>query len=340
MNGTDNISNVEKTNDVNNIADTNDVNSMDNINSMADANTMNSMDSMDKTQVTGKMVDIIPKVSIVTICFNEKNTIRDTMRSVLCQDFTDFEYIIKDGGSTDDTLKIINGMKSAFLEKGIRIDVISGKDKGLYDAMNQAVTACRGEWVNFMNSGDRFFDGKVLSNIFSSKDYSNADLIYGDAVEEEYGEYYFYRKCPKLIKERMPFNHQTVFARRELLLSCPFDLSLKIGADYDFLLKCDHMGKVFKDSNVVTAMISKEGVSTLKLKDTYLESINIRKRYGIPQPEGKDLKRKLVFVSIKQFVMDHFPSGIKYGIRKIQRRNRSQQMLDVKQLPDGTFKFT
>lgn len=279
-------------------------------------------------------------ISVITICFNEKDAIRDTMRSVLIQNRTDYEYIIKDGSSTDGTLDIISEAKHEFDEKGIQVTLISDKDNGLYDAMNKAVSKASGEWVIFMNAGDRFFDENVLSSVFNGKEYAGVDLIYGDAIEEEYGEFYYYPKHPDLIRERMPFSHQTVFARRSLLTSYPFDTSLRIGADYDFLLKCDHIGKVFADSDTVIAMISKTGVSTLKLKDTYLESMDIRKRYDIPQPEGRELKRKLLFVSLKQFGMDHFPKGLKYMIRKVQRKKRSQKMVLVEQNRDGSFRFT
>ncbi len=274
-------------------------------------------------------------ITVVTVCFNEEKDIEDTIRSVLSQTYRDFEYIIKDGMSSDDTLKIAGKFENSFKEKGIDYRIISEKDEGLYDAMNRAVKAAGGEFINFMNSGDLFFDDRVLERIFSGRDVSVSDLIYGDAVEIEYGEYYYFKKCPELIEERMPFNHQTVFARTELLRQMPFDTSLKITADYDFLLRAKKAGKVFTDSNVVTALISKDGVSTVRLKDTYLESMKVRKKNGIGVPAGDDIKKELRTVRIKQFGMDHFPAWVKYCIRKVQRFLRKQKKLKVNKSDRG-----
>ena len=274
-------------------------------------------------------------ISVVTICFNEEKSLAATMGSVLSQTYDDFEYIIKDGGSTDRTLEIAEGFRQGFDERKIPFRIISGKDSGLYDAMNIAAEAASGSFVVFMNSGDLFFDCDVLKNVFEGRDFAGTDLIYGDAVEVEFGEYYFFKKCPDLIEERMPFSHQTVFASKSLLKKMPFDTDLKITADYDFLLRAKKAGKVFKDSNVLTALISKEGVSTVRLRDTYLESIRVRKRNGIDQPSDDEIKKALRFVSLKQFGMDHFPHWLKFCIRKVQRLLRKQKKLDVVQTRRG-----
>ncbi len=268
-------------------------------------------------------------ITVVTVCFNEEKDIAATIESVLSQDYRDFEYIIKDGLSSDDTLKIAKGFEESFAAKKIAYRIVSKKDEGLYDAMNQAVQLAGGEFINFMNSGDLFFDNTVLGRIFDGKDYKDTDLIYGDAIEEEFGEYYYFRKCPELIEERMPFNHQTVFARTELLKEMPFDTGLKITADYDFLIRAKRAGRVFTDSKVVTALISTDGVSTVRLKDTYLESIKVRRKNGIEIPGEKERKKALRMVGLKQFGMDHFPSFLKFCIRKVQRFVRKQKRIRV-----------
>ena len=268
-------------------------------------------------------------ISVVTVCFNEEKNIVDTLISVLSQTYEDFEYIIKDGGSTDTTLERIGLAKDIAKKRGLGFKLITGKDGGLYDAMNIAVKEANGDYVIFMNAGDVFFDCDVLKNVFEGRDYSGIDLIYGDAMEEEYGEYYYFRKCPELIEERMPFSHQSVFASRKLLTQYPFDTELKITADYDFLLKTHGAGKQFADSNILIALISKDGVSSIKLKDTYLESIEVRRKNGISQPDEKEIKKSLWIMKIKQFVMDYFPKWIKYCIRRVQRIKRHQKRIDV-----------
>lgn len=274
-------------------------------------------------------------ITIVTVCFNEKENIAATIKSVLSQDYSDFEYIVKDGGSADGTYEIIRSFEPQFIIRGIAFSCISGSDRGLYDAMNIGTEAASGKWINFMNAGDRFYDRKVLSKIFDGSDYAGTDLIYGDALENEFGEYYYFRKCPELIEKRMPFSHQTVFASRKLLMEYPFDLDLKIGADYNFLLKAYKAGRIFTDSGVLTAVVTKNGVSSVKLRDTYIESIKIRRNNGIPQPSDDEIRKSLRFVNLKQFGMDHFPAWLKYIIRRIQRVSRHQKRVKLNDIQEA-----
>ena len=264
-------------------------------------------------------------ISVITVCYNEEEHINSTIRSVFDQSYSDFEYIIKDGGSIDGTLIKVKRWEKAFESRGIKFTVISAADRGIYDAMNTAVLSAEGEFVNFMNGGDCFASAGTLEKIFKDKDHRGADLIYGDTVEEEFGELHYFRKCPELIKERMPFSHQSVFVRRELLLKYPFRMKYPIAADYDFLLTLYEKGCTFKDSNTVVAKVTKDGKSSLRLKDTYLESLALRKEHGIAVPEGAALKLKTLWLDIKQFGMDHFPDGLKYMIRKVQRKMRGQK---------------
>ena len=132
-------------------------------------------------------------ISIVTICYNERNTINRTIRSVYSQTRTDYEYIIKDALSDDGTAEELKKWEEPFRKKGISFKVISAKDKGIYDGMNTAVLQAEGDWILFLNAGDRFYSKKVLSEIFIAKDWSRTDLIYGDTAEEEYGELHLFR---------------------------------------------------------------------------------------------------------------------------------------------------
>ncbi len=263
-------------------------------------------------------------ITIITIAYNEAKSISKTIESVLSQTYTDYEYIIKDGGSEDGTAEKAESYRKAFEDKDVSYRVISSHDRGIYDAMNIAVSEAKGEWTAFMNAGDEYFSDHVFADIFARRNWTGTDLIFGDTAEEEYGELHYFRKCPELIEKRMPFSHQSVFARTELLMEFPFDLKWKIGADYDFLLKLYKAGKRFMDSGVLIAKISKSGVSSVRLKDTYLETIAIKKERGVPVPDEKEMKKELISVSVRQFGMDYFPDFLKYYIRKVQRKLRKQ----------------
>ena len=263
-------------------------------------------------------------ISIITVCYNEENAIDDTIQSVFNQTYTNYEYIIKDAGSTDATVEKAQKWENRFKEKNIPFKIVSGTDRGIYDGMNQGVEASSGEYVNFMNAGDQFFSDDVLMRIFGG-DEENADLLYGDTAEEEFGELHYFRKCPELIESRMPFSHQSVFVKRDLLTQYPFKLKYRIAADYDFLLTLHEKGRVFKDTQVLVAKVSKTGSSSINLKDTYIETMRLRKSHGIKVPEGPELKKVLFWLDIKQFGMDHFPDGLKYLIRKVQRFMRGQK---------------
>ena len=113
------------------------------------------------------------KLSIVIVTYNASFDVERTLKSVFDQTFADFEVIIIDGGSKDDTLDIIKKFE-------IRIDYcVSEKDRGIYDAMNKGIEASKGEYVQFLNAGDYFVNENVLDEIFNDCS-DQPTLIYGD----------------------------------------------------------------------------------------------------------------------------------------------------------------
>src|SRR5699024_3733405 len=115
-------------------------------------------------------VSFNPKISIITVVFNNAKDIEYTIQSVLNQSYEHVEYIIIDGLSTDGTLDILNKYRA-------QIDIlISEKDKGIYDAMNKGLEQATGDYVLFLNSGDAFYDKNTLSEVFT--DSAGADIYY------------------------------------------------------------------------------------------------------------------------------------------------------------------
>lgn len=265
-----------------------------------------------------------PIVSVITVCYNAEKYIEGVLETVLNQTYGNYEYVIKDGNSSDRTNEIIEAYKVKFEQKGIQVQHIISKDKGIYDAMNEAVTHCNGIWVNFMNADDRYFTNDVLLHIFEQNSYEDADILYGDAVEAEFGNFYPYPKHMDEIEHKMPFSHQSCFIKTSLMQAVPYDLSYRIGADYDFLLKSYLAGKKFVHVDEIVCIVCREGVSTIDLKDAFIEGRTIREKYGIIEMTEKQFKRKMIFVNIKQFGMHHFPQWLINLIRRYQRVTRGQ----------------
>jgi glycosyltransferase involved in cell wall biosynthesis len=171
-----------------------------------------------------------PLFSIVTVTLNAGDSLIKTARSVLSQDFTLFEYIVKDGLSSDGSIEAV--------QKSDGIRVICRSDKGIYDAMNQALEDCRGEYICFMNAGDIFYQnnvlGRVASIIQSNQGYS---IFYGNVLLEDK-----LKSHPKRLSSAFLYEghicYQAVFVKRDLYLALNgFDTHYQIFADRDFLMR-------------------------------------------------------------------------------------------------------
>lgn len=183
------------------------------------------------------------KISIITATYNSGATLRDTLESVLRQDYMDYELIVKDGGSSDDTLSICREYEPLF--EG-RMRVVSAPDKGIYDAMNQGIAAATGEVVGILNSDDLYFDSGVLSTIASafSKD-NELECVYGDLVFvnannirkiERYWNGSQYREGD-FLKGWAPA-HPTFYAKRHCFeVYGSFNLDFEVSADFELMLR-------------------------------------------------------------------------------------------------------
>ena len=175
------------------------------------------------------------KISVVTVSFNCKHVIEETILNVIEQTYVDKEYVIIDGASTDGTLDIIKKKK-----KKISC-IVSESDKGIFDAMNKSLNYITGDYVIFMNAGDRFVHNNVLSDIFEGKTY-DADLIYGDTyLQTEFGYRLqkanaIYLQSPTkkdLVFKSQGICHQSIFTKVSMLKKIKFNLAYPMGADYD-----------------------------------------------------------------------------------------------------------
>ena len=200
------------------------------------------------------------KITVITVSFKAGEKLSETVMKTLNQTFTDYEILVKDGGSSDGSVEALMskleaaGYKKASEETGgnsqiaesifskegcATVRVISEGDRGIYDAMNHAVSYAKGEYVIFMNCGDSFYDDEVLKNTVAVME-QNPDrgIYYGNAYFETIGEILYQ---PAEITESVCFrhvpNHQACFFARSLWDEEGFDLNYKIRADYDFFLR-------------------------------------------------------------------------------------------------------
>jgi len=171
--------------------------------------------------------------------FNAKATVADAINSVLCQTHPDVELVIIDGDSDDGTLNLLETWRE-------RIDVFTSEpDDGIYDALNKGVSLASGDVIGFLHADDMFADDQVLSRLASAFREQNADVAYGDLVYVSKADpnrrirYWQAEGCSrrKLKNGWMP-PHPTFYARRAVYERLGgFDLSFRIAADYDCMLR-------------------------------------------------------------------------------------------------------
>lgn len=197
------------------------------------------------------------KLSIITICFNEKE-IRRTCESIVNQSWQDFEWIVIDGGSTDGTVDILNQYKS-------RINVfISEKDNGIYNAMNKGIKLAHGEWLNFMNGGDCFYDNDVLRKTFGNNKNYDASVLYGFTYTPEKKKF---RKPSRKVDSTFfigsNINHQSTFIKKSLFDKYGlYDETMKIAADFDKWCQFSAHGEKFACLDFCVAQNDLKGISS------------------------------------------------------------------------------
>ncbi len=173
-----------------------------------------------------------PKVSIITVCYNSEKTIEQTIKSVLNQTYENIEYIVVDGLSSDDTLKVVKKYKN-------KINIISEPDDGLYHAMNKGIMKSSGEIIGIINSDDWYEKNAVeLAVRYLSDD--NCELVHGRYKKVYDNGIMQEMKCGKLedLQYKMSILHPTVFVKKVIYEKYGiFNQRFKIAADYDLILR-------------------------------------------------------------------------------------------------------
>ena len=202
------------------------------------------------------------KLSIITINYNDRSGLQKTIESVISQTFRDFEWIVIDGGSTDGSRELIEHNSDRFSYW------VSEPDHGVYNAMNKGIKVARGEYLQFLNSGDWLFDETSLARCFSHP--FTSDIVYGD--------FFFVYKDGEMKKSHFPsqlslryfyqfsLGHNASFIKRELLQKDLYDERFKIVSDWEFFLKKAMENCSFEYIDETVSCFETNGISCVNLE--------------------------------------------------------------------------
>ena len=214
------------------------------------------------------MYDQLLKISVVTVCYNAVDSIEETVLSVLNQTYPNVEYIIIDGGSTDGTVDIIKKYTDRLAYW------VSESDKGIYDAMNKGIAAATGDYINFMNAGDRFVDTKTVEKAVSLFP-PNVDVVYGDSYEKSANGSIYYVECssnPDDLAKGPTYRHGSSFVKTNVHKEHLFDLTKKdkfsYGLDFNCIFNLYHENYNFCKIDMPIMVYEVEGTSNNPLKSS------------------------------------------------------------------------
>ena len=189
------------------------------------------------------------KISVITATWNSAGTLCDTMESVLSQTYPDIEHIIVDGGSTDETMRLVREYEPRY---GGRLRYVSEPDKGIYDAMNKGIGMATGEVIGILNSDDFYTSPDTVETLAGELERNHVDAVYGDIhyVDDKdldkcvrYYSSAGFRRW-KMLLGFMPA-HPSFYCRKEVYERFGlFSTSYKVAADFENLLRLIYVGKI------------------------------------------------------------------------------------------------
>lgn len=262
--------------------------------------------------------------TIITVCYNAENEIKRTIESVLKQTYTNYEYLIVDGLSSDRTVEIAESYCDQFAKKGITYTIKSEKDTGIYNAMNKATDMASGKWLLFLNAGDWLVDENVLEEV-AKRDQDDVTILYGDVIYTIDG---LYRKEPKrdldYLKTGMAFCHQSAFIAREKMAEYRYDESYRIAGDYDFICRCYVNDEKIEYMPIIVSIFELGGASR-NLSTNMFEILKVQYRCGfITEHEYKAQVKKWemlrMYYAVRHFLLYSLPRNFFLQMKKKKYR--------------------
>ena len=225
-----------------------------------------------------------PKFSIITVTYNAAAVVEPTLRSIISQSYNNYEFILVDGGSSDDTVSKVR-------ESGVKAShIVSERDKGLYDAMNKGIKLATGDYICFLNAGDSFHSPDVLEKMVEAIDGEALlpDVLYGEtAVVDDKRQFVRMRRlqAPEQLhwtsfKQGMLVCHQAFFARRDI--APEYNLSYRYSADVDWCIRVMKRAKKMLNVKITIIDYLQDGLSIQHHRASLMERFNIMcKHYGV-----------------------------------------------------------
>lgn len=263
------------------------------------------------------------KFSIITICYNSESTVERTIQSVLAQTYSNYEYIMVDGVSKDNTLGIIKEYEPLF--KG-RMKWISESDKGIYDAMNKGIKMASGDIVGIVNSDD-WLEKEALETIFSCYKNNNYSLnsLYCGWISFHYlnGDIQVMKTSHKMLEqlshryEMGGIRHPAVFVPKNIYNQYGiFDDKMKVMADTDLILRYFYAGVKFCYPEKIVSNMSDGGVSNKYLLKAYNDHRLILQKYKM---NAFNYYRLLYMWKLKRIIKSLIPTNLLFFYRSLSK---------------------
>ena len=235
---------------------------------------------------------INPKFSIITITYNAASVVKPTLESVIAQTYTNYEYILVDGGSKDDTVAIAKASGIKFAH------IVSERDNGIYDAMNKGIALATGDYLCFLNAGDAFYAPDTLQTIVDAiaEEKELPDVLYGETAEVDDNRNFVRMRrlqAPeklewKSFKNGMLVCHQAFYARRDI--APMYDLKYRLSADVDWCIKVMKRARKMINVNATVVNYLQNGISLQYHRKSLMERFKIMsKHYGLLPTIGRHI---------------------------------------------------
>ena len=239
----------------------------------------------------------LPLITIATVTYNAEATLQRTLDSVAAQDYARIEHLIIDGLSTDRTLSLVQ----RYVEQNNnrhQIRLTSEPDEGLYDAMNKALSMAMGEYIVFLNAGDKLHSGDTISKVVACANWrkgngKNPAVLYGETdLVDNAGQFIRHRRlsAPENLSWKdflygMLVCHQSFYVRTDIAKSESYNLSYRYSADYDWCIRI--MKKAAKrrlritNTNLILTDYLNEGMTTKNHRKSLIERLKLMaQHYG------------------------------------------------------------